>query len=345
MLEKAALYDKSKMSEKILSFPSQCEDAFRIAVETGLPQGFEKVDRVVVAGMGGSAISGDILYNALSGELERPLSVIRDYDLPRFVDSGTFFIAASYSGNTEETLSACRQALAAKARVVAVTSGGELKKLCLEAGCPVVTIPGGLPPRSAAGYMFFPMLVKLSQAGLVGDKSEDVAGTVRLMEKMSKELSESGSKAELTARALHGCLPVIYGSSGVSSCAVFRWRTQINENAKMLAMTALFPEMNHNEIVGWEHPADLIGKLRIVMLRDSADNERVKARMEITKSLLKDAAAPVEEVWSEGESLIERIFSLMYYGDFLSLYLAFLNEVDPTPVDRITTLKERLKSI
>ncbi len=336
-------YDKQGMFGLIKGFPEQCRKAVGIAREHSLPGRFEGITSIVSAGMGGSAIGGDVIYNCFSGELAAPFSVVRDYDLPAFVDSGTFFIAASYSGNTEETLSLCRQAFARKARVIAVTSGGELEKLCLQNGAPVVKIPGGQPPRTAIGYMFFPMLVKLEQAGLINDKSAEIKNTITLMEDMSLRLSACGSAAEETAAQLHGSLPVIYGSAGITSCAAFRWRTQLNENSKMLASTALFPEMNHNEIVGWEHPPELMDRLPVVILRDSGDNERVKARIEITKSLIGGVAPSIREVWSEGRSLPERIFSLMYYGDFVSLYLAVLNGVDPTPVERIQTLKERLK--
>lgn len=340
-----ARHDKHGMLGLIKGFPGQCREAVEIARRDRLPGKFDGITSIVSAGMGGSAIGGDVLYNCLSGGLPAPFSVVRDYDLPAFVGEDTFFIAASYSGNTEETLSLCEQAFKRGARVMAVTSGGELEKLCDKNGAPVVRIPGGQPPRTAIGYMFFPMVVKLEQAGLIKDMSGEIENTITLMDEMSLRLSAPGSAAEETAGRLHGALPFIYGSAGITSCAAFRWRTQINENSKMLASTALFPEMNHNEIVGWEHPAELMERFPVVILRDSGDNERVKARIEITKSLLQGAAPSISEVWSEGKSLPERIFSLMYYGDFVSMYLAVLNGVDPTPVERIQTLKERLKEL
>ncbi len=343
--EDMAKYDKQDMLGLIKGFPGQCASAVEIAAGSGLPGSFEKITGIVSAGMGGSAIGGDIIYNCLSGELAVPFLVVRDYDLPGFVGAGTLFVAASYSGNTEETLSMCRQAFERNARVIGITSGGELEKLCIENGAPVVKIPGGQPPRTAIGYMFFTMLVKLQQAGLAADKSADIEKTITLMERIRDRLSGGSGPALATAEQLHGSLPVIYGSSKITSCAAFRWRTQINENSKMLASTALFPEMNHNEIVGWEHPAGLMKNLPVVILRDAGDNERVQKRIEITKSLMQGIAPSISEVWSEGDSLMERIFSLMYYGDFVSFYLAVLNGADPTPVERIQTLKERLKSL
>ncbi len=338
-------YDNKGMFELIKGFPEQCRDAERIAREHVLPDVFSGVKNIVVAGMGGSAIGGDLLKNCLCDELDIPLVVLRDYDIPRFVGPDTLFLAASYSGDTEETLSTCNQAFVKSARVLAVTSGGELERICSAHRAPVLKIPGGMPPRSAVGYMFFSMLIKLEQIGLIADKSQAIKSTISLMEKMRENLSSSQSEAGRLAGELHGKIPVIYGSSKISESAAFRWRTQINENSKMLASTALFPEMNHNEIVGWEHPRDLIGSFKIVLLKDSGDNDRVKSRMEITESLLDSTASGIEEVSSSGESLLERIFSLLYFGDFVSFYLAILNRVDPTPVDRIQLLKERLKKI
>lgn len=335
--------DSSGMFSLITGFPGQCRKAVEIAsIEE--PDGYGAgIENVVVAGMGGSAIGGDILCNCVSGELEAPLEVVRDYSLPAYAGEKTLFIAASYSGDTEETLSACSQALSRGARVICVTSGGMLEKLGLERGAHVVRIPPGQPPRTALGYLFFPMLVKLSQSGLVARKDAEIDRTIALMDDMSRRLSEEGGPAEETARALEGAIPVIYGSSGVSACAALRWRTQINENSKSLAFTALLPEMNHNEIVGWENPPGMLKNMPVVLLRDRGDHERVNTRMEITKSLLGGMPPSVTEIWSEGESLMERVFSLMYYGDFVSFYLAALYGVDPTPVKKIQTLKERLK--
>lgn len=338
-------YDGSGMRELITGFPGQCREAVEIAGKSVPGVRPDGIRNIIVAGMGGSAVGGDVLYNCLAGELKVPLAVLRDYDLPGFAGKNTLFIAASYSGDTEETLSACSQAFDRGARVAAVTSGGGLEKLCRERGAPVVKIPPGRPPRTALGYLFFPMLITLAGAGFVPDKTGDIEKTIGLLGEMSSRLSAPGNRAEQTASRLAGFLPVVYGSSGVTACAALRWRTQLNENSKTLASSALFPELNHNEIVGWEHPADVIGKMSVVFLKDGGDNPRVKARMNITDALISHAAAMMTVVCSEGETLMERIFSLMYYGDFVSLYLSVMNRVDPTPVERIRILKEKLKEI
>ncbi len=338
-------YDRKGMLSLLEGFPFQCAEAEKTARQESLPDAYGSAGNIVLAGMGGSAVGGDLLYNCVSGELEKPFVVLRDYRLPAFVGSGTFFIAASYSGNTEETLASCERAFSRSAKVVAVTSGGELERLCEKHGAPVVKIPVGMPPRTALGYLFFPVLVKLAQAGLIADRKDEIHRTVDLLEDMRGRLRSPGSEALGIARSLRGFLPVIYGSSDVTGGAVLRWRTQINENAKMFACSCLFPEMNHNEIVGLEHPGKVVDNMRVVILRDSNDFKRVIARIEITKKLLEEKSLPVSEVWAEGESALERLFSLVYFGDFVSFYLAILNGVDPWPVERIRILKEKLKEI
>jgi glucose/mannose-6-phosphate isomerase len=334
--------DKSNMLGLILDFHKQCKDAVERASALKLPPEYAKAKRIVVAGLGGSAIGGDLLFTYLAEELGIPLHVSRDYQLPAFVDKETLFFAVSYSGNTEETLSAYSEAVSRSAKIVGITSGGELKKRCKDMGKPVILVPGGMPPRTALGYLFFPMLVTLEQLKMVTDKSGEIRETITLLKELSEKYhSFPDNSATALVKKLYGRIPIIYGSRNNSAVAL-RWRTQINENSKTLAFHHLFPEMNHNEIVGWEKLEQITQNFRVVILRDKGESPRVKTRIEITKSIIGDVPSGIDEVSSEGESLLARLFSLICLGDFVSFYLAVISGVDPTPVERIDTLKKRL---
>ena len=251
----------------------------------------------------------------------------------------------SYSGNTEETISAYRQGVDLSAKVVVVTSGGKLRELGEAKGIPLAIVPPGMPPRTALGYLFLPLLIILEKLGLVEAKGKDIGETALLLEELSRRwapvspLDENQPKS--LARKLFGKLPLIYGSEPLKAVCR-RWKTQINENSKSLAYPVVFPELNHNEIIGWEGMEELRQSLEIIILRDEGDQERIKKRIEITKSVLGERPGGLEEVWSEGKSLLARLFSLIYLGDWVSFYLAILYGVDPTPVESIELLKKRL---
>jgi glucose/mannose-6-phosphate isomerase len=322
----------------LLGFPQQWEEAEKIG--RGFPSlRYKGIRSIVISGMGGSAIGGDILRSYLSSELELPIFVNRDYTLPRFVDDTTLVVVASYSGNTEETLSAYKHAKKVGAKVVAISSGGTLSELCRKDKFQVATIPPGLPPRTALGYLFLPSLIILQKLGLIKDKQDDIKETFLCLKRLSSEYTSTGNPPHKLASKLKGKIPIIYQGEELGVVGL-RWKTQINENSKILAYTVSFPEMNHNEIVGWEgrHIAPL-SDFKTIILRDKRENERIARRIDITKSII---GGEFEEIWSQGESLLTRLFSLIYYGDFLSFYLAILYSVDPTPVRPIDILKKEL---
>ena len=335
--------DKSNMFRLIADFHKQCRKAVEIADSLDLPSEYADADKIVAAGLGGSAIGGDLLFTYLTEELQVPFHVVRDYELPAFVDKQTLFLAVSYSGDTEETLSAYDEAISRSARVIGITSGGKLRKRCQRDGNPVVLIPGGMPPRAALGYLFFPMLIALEHLKFVGKHSTEREETLKLLKELSEEYSLFPDNPAVTlAQKLYGRMPVIYGSAKNTSAVACRWRTQINENSKTFASHHVFPELDHNEIVGWEKLEQITETFRVIMLRDSGDHQRVGVRMDITKAIIGNAPAGIDEIWSQGKSSLARMFSLICLGDFVSFYLALLNGVDPTPVERIQTLKKRL---
>lgn len=319
--------DDSSMLKVIEDFPKQCRTALELAKGMTV-QG--KVDKIVVAGMGGSAVGGDLLKTYMH-DSKIPVFVVRDYSAPNFVDENTLFFAVSYSGNTEETLSAYEQAVRKKAKIVAVTSNGQLGSSAKK----VIKVPPGLQPRAALGYLFFPVLGVLNNSGIVdvkGDEVEEMLGII-------KKTEDFRVFGERLAKKLYGKTPIVYSSSLFGPVA-YRWKTQFNENSKSPAFNHSFAELNHNEIVGYQ----LMNKNEwaAIFIRDENDHERIKLRMDITKEIL-SSRVDVEEIFTRGEGMLARIFSGIYYGDFASYYLALANKVDPTPVNVIENLKKRLR--
>ncbi len=318
--------DNSNMLKVIEDFPHQCRTAL------SLPKGITvsgKVDKIIVAGMGGSAVGGDLLKLYLH-DLKIPIITVRDYKLPNFVDENTLVFVVSYSGNTEETLSAFEDATKRKAKIVAVTSGGKLAELAKK----VIKIPSGLQPRAALGYIFFPVLGVLVNSGIAKENSGDVKEMLDIL----SNTNDFKSFGEKLAKQIGNRTPLIYASEQFSAVA-YRWKTQFNENSKVAAFTHNFSELNHNEIVGYQTMSR--EKFISIFLRDNFDNDRIKKRMDITKEIISQKV-DVVEIFTKGSSLLSRLFSALYYADFASYYLALQNKIDPTPVHVIESLKKKL---
>ncbi|MBI2877688.1 MAG: bifunctional phosphoglucose/phosphomannose isomerase [Candidatus Tectomicrobia bacterium] len=338
--------DRSDMERLLTAFPLQCQQGVRAGREANLRLAREHVRQIMIAGMGGSAIGGDLLRTYLRSDLPIPLWVIRNYHLPQFASPETLVFIVSYSGNTEETLSVFRDALQAGCQVVALTSGGMLRQECQAKGLPVISIPAGLPPRAALGYLFFPLLAVLEGSGLIPPQGE----ALQEIEGLLPELSQTYGPQQLTAQnpakqlalRLQGRLPLIYGSQDHTEAVALRWKGQLNENSKQIAVCNVFPELNHNEIMGWEAAGEIMRLALFLFLRDVEDHPRVARRMEITAEIAAQHGGEVIHVSSQGKSRLARLFSLIYGGDFVSYYLALAKGVDPTPVASIDSLKKAL---
>jgi glucose/mannose-6-phosphate isomerase len=348
-LDDAKIYQKNDpegMLERIKELPLQCREAWRAVMDFKLPADYKDVDKVVVLGMGGSAIGGDLVRSLVQAESKIPVIVHRDYGLPAFVNDKTLLIASSYSGNTEETLSGFELALKTGAKKLAMTTGGKLQKLAEGHNIHVFKIEYKAQPRAALGYSFLPTLGVIQKLGFIKDKSADVVETVEVLEKMVIKLDEKSpvkaNPAKQLAKRLYGCLPVVYGA-GIAAEAAHRWKTQLNENSKAWAFYEVFPELNHNAAVGYPLPKEVAAKMRVVLLRSPTFNERIKLRYEVTCELLKQAGVAYEFVDGEGKSALSQMMSLVMMGDFTSYYLAILYNVDPSPVKVISYLKERLE--
>ncbi|MGD1119434.1 MAG: bifunctional phosphoglucose/phosphomannose isomerase [Dehalococcoidales bacterium] len=337
--------DPDGMLARIKELPMQCKQAWQAAMAFPLPADYRKADKVVILGMGGSAIGGDLVRSLVLAEAKIPVIIHRDYGLPAYVDDKTLLIASSYSGNTEETLSGFEPALKTGAKKLAMTTGGKLAQLAEANGIPVFKIEYKSQPRAALGFSFIPTLGVLQKLGFIGDKSADVAEAVQVLEKLSARLEEKSpvksNPAKQIAQRLYGHLPVVYGA-GIAAEAAHRWKTQLNENSKTWAFYEVFPELNHNATVGYPLPKEVAANARVILLRSPLFNERIKLRYDVTCELLKQSGVAYEFVDGEGKSALAQMMSLVSIGDYASYYLAILYRVDPSPVKVINYLKDKL---
>ena len=304
----------------------------------------DRPDGVIVCGMGGSAIGGDVVGACLDG-LPVPYQVVRGYELPAWVSERTLVFAVSYSGNTEETLACVARALARGCRPVCVASGGRLSELAGQRDLPLVTVPADLQPRAAIGFLSTPIGVALEVAGLASGFDEQVAEAIEVIAELGAELvpevADDDNEAKTIARRLLNCLPVVYGA-GVTAPAARRWKGQLNENAKTPAFFNELPELDHNELAGWATNPGVAGRVVLVLLDDPAGDERLRRRLALTAASVQPRVAGVARVVARGVLPLARLVSSAYVGDFASLYLALLYGVDPGPVEVLEDLKARL---
>lgn len=353
--------DKANMIELLEEFPQKMRDALRLGEEFTIPTDLlpnpatttttvtitaQSFKNIVVLGMGGSAIGGDLLSEYLADELSIPIMVIRGYNIPKFVDENSLVFAVSYSGNTEETISALKRCLEAKARVIALTSGGKLAILAQENSFPVIKVPAGIQPRAAISYLFFPILKALERLGLIKEKGEEIEETHNILQGLSREYGAKSpfknNFAKEVALSLYQHLPLVYGSEGLLEAVAMRWKTQINENSKWPCFWNVFPELDHNEIVAYEINNMINRQVKIIYLQDKEGLLRVEQRREITRKIIEDKVAEFIICPTRGKGKMARMFSLIFLGDLASYYLAILNQVDPSPVAYIEDLKKEL---
>jgi len=322
-------YDKEGMRSVLDNFSKQCEDAWKLGKGIDV---MEEVDKIVVCGMGGSALPGDILKSYL--DIKLPVFVVRDYNLPQFVTKKSLVFVISYSGNTEEIVSAYRQARRRECQIVIITSGGKLAELAQVDNTELITVPEGIQPRTAIGYQFFPMLRILQDSNVIPLVEGEVKETVKALKKdmyrkMAEELSEK----------LVGKIPIVYSSAKIGIVAM-KWKIDFNENAKIHAFYNVFPEFNHNEINGYINKT---GNFHAIMISDAEDTSRMTKRFKVVKELIKNKGVNVTEIAVTGRSLLTKIFSSIHMGDWTSYYLALRLKTDPTPVKIIEELKDKIK--
>ncbi|MEZ4698735.1 MAG: bifunctional phosphoglucose/phosphomannose isomerase [Rhodothermales bacterium] len=341
--------DTRGMFDLVSGFPDHFKQGRAIAEEVSLTLDATKKKQLVVIGMGGSAISGDLLRCYAVDQSPIPIQVVRHYALPASIDSNTVVVASSFSGNTEESLAGFEEALARKATIVCIASGGALLDLARKHGLPYAQIPGGMPPRAALGYSLSVLFVFARKMGLIQVPDEAWGEADALLRKQTERYAnlEVSHLARTVAEGLLDRFPVVYSANGLLEAVNWRWRGQFQENSKMLAAGNLYPELNHNEIMGWEETGapTLHDRMGVVVLRDREDHPRIQHRMDVTRSLIASRAGSWTEVSTEGQHRLTRMTSLINLGDWVSLYAAYLRNVDPTPIGLIDQLKDALARV
>lgn len=339
--EQLSTLDPQHMWEAVAGFHYQIKEAAEITLPAAETIQSDRIENIVFCGMGGSAIGGDLLKTYLLEDLRIPLIVNRHYTLPGFVDAHSLVIVSSYSGDTEETVQAYQEALNSRAQILGISSNGKVRDLLTREGFPLIKIPGGMQPRAALGYSFIPMVRMFHRLGLTArDVQSEIDETIDLITNLSRKYQEEET-AYQCAVALIGTAPIIYTDPELAVVGT-RWKTQLAENAQMLAFTNELPEMNHNEIMGWSGGQDFLKELSVIWLTDSHSHPRVQKRMEITGQLVGQYTKQMQHFSTEGTGLMSRLFSLIFLGDWVSLYAALLREINPTAIDQIELLKKRL---
>ncbi len=336
-VKKMGKIDKEGMLDAIRGMPSDLESALDAVITAELD-----CNRAVICGMGGSAIGGDILSDAADRMGCMPVSVTRGTSLPNWADKCTLAVMISYSGNTRETLMMYDDAKAKGCTVVGITSGGELGKRCRENNDPMITVTGGVQPRAALGLLLGSAAVVLDHAGampIVISIQNGLEELRDLSRSIAPDIPVADNIAKQAALSLNCTVPIIYCPGHMRSVAL-RWQTQINENSKMLALSGESPEMNHNHIVGWMETS-LINDCQPVFIEDGSGSWEGRIQ-DVSVSLMNDAELEPLVISPGGETPCGRLLRGIHLGDMVSYYLAMLKGVDPTPVESIGTLKERL---
>ncbi len=340
---------KMRESDKgdMLSFCVDEAKHYRVAAEAAekISLSYVNPENVIVAGMGGSAIGGELLKDWARGKAQVPIEVSRAYSLPAYANEKSLVLVVSYSGETEETLSTFLDAVKKGCMVFCISSGGSLLKFAEKLSVPFLRVPSGFAPRAALPYLFVPLLVVLAKLGGVSGVSAELSEAIAVVERIAGECAPEKPVKKNMAKSLavgvNGAVPVVYGF-GVFRGVAQRFKTQFNENSKVPSKWEYFSELNHNEVVGWERAGKLAGCFSAVFIRDGAEPDEIRSRIEITKGLM-PSGTKLFEVWSQGKSDLARMLSAVCIGDFTSVYLALLRGVNPTPVETISLLKAKVK--
>ena len=320
IFELDTMLDQSDMRGAITEFPNQIKKSFSIMSTWKARLEYRNIENIMVLGMGGSAIGGDVARVLAQNANSAPIIINRSYNIPEWVGSNTLILACSYSGGTEETLSAFAQ--------------------CRERNCPIIVL-------STGGIITFSLvLILLNRLGFVQNQIiEMVEKSIKSLELLSIEMNKDENKALTIAENIHTTCPIIYGSEELTWVAALRFRGQLAENAKMLSFHNHFPEQNHNEIEGWTVNKDIMNRFSIIWLKDEDDHSGTQARMQISSALLESSAGSQFEISQTGKNRVERLLKLIHFTDWISYYAALLNNVDPTPVNRIQELKLKISEV
>jgi glucose/mannose-6-phosphate isomerase len=343
-LDEIRKIDKSNMLSFCMEASKHYGKAAQLARQFNVD--LPRPENIIVAGMGGSGIGGELFKDWAQDRTSIPIEVCRDYHLPAYANKKTLVFCTSYSGETEETLNVFLEALKRKCIIASVSSGGTLRKYADRLNVPHLLVPSGMAPRATLPYLFLPLPVMLEKVGLASGVEKELVETVKVLRQVSSESSPRNMTKSNVARTLaleaNGTMPIVYGFRFYRAVAQ-RIKTQINENSKNMAKWEYFPELNHNEIVAWQKAREFVPHLSVVFIRDSEEPREIRERIEFMKETVNKTSVKTFELWSKGKNKIAKMSSVICTGDFASVYLAVLRGVDPTPVEVISVLKERLK--
>lgn len=344
-IEKFRILDDENMLAHIDGLPTQLQKASELGKELALPE-MKPVSRIVVAGMGGSAIGADLLAACLSDRLTVPFYVHRDYDLPAFARGAeTLVVISSHSGNTEEAISAFEQASKNGCQVVVITTGGRLSKLAEATGAVVWLFEHAGQPRTAVGFSFGLLLRLVERLGMVPDLSAEIDESLTQMQALQTRIRADvpvlGNSAKRLAGQMVGRHVTVFGS-GFMAPVARRWKCQVNEVSKAVASFEALPEADHNTLAGIYNPQSLLGTELVIFLKASADHPRNQLRVEKTREIMMLEGVGTDLFNSKGESRMSQMWSTLLFGDYVSYYLAMAYATDPTPIPPIVELKEHM---
>lgn len=336
-------YDTKMLFNVIKDSWKQAESAWKRIDTTSIDTG--RIRNIIITGLGGSAISGDLLGNFLKDELKVSLNINRTYSMPQFADENTLVIASSYSGNTEETISAVNDALTRNCIIICVTTGGQLADFAARNNLLSVNLQEGFQPRYALYNSFFTILRIFQELGLVPSQESAALEIIEILKTMGNELSTASNGALDMAQSIRGRIPVIYTTAGLNDSVGRRFKGQLNENSKIHAWIAEYPEMNHNEIVGWESAGNGNDPYCVINIVEPSMNRRVAARIEIINYLINERKVDILKIEGKSRSIKTRLVECVYFCDWVSYYLAILNEKDPGEIDFIHYLKKKMAEV
>ncbi|MCM8817951.1 MAG: bifunctional phosphoglucose/phosphomannose isomerase [Candidatus Omnitrophica bacterium] len=330
-------YDKNDMLSLLKDFPKHCSNGYNFKIPS-IKKNFKKV---IFTGMGGSAISGDIIKTIIEETGNIPVFCIRDYSLPSFVDNESLVVVESYSGNTEETVNIYKLSRKKSSIMLCVSSNGEIEKMCKNDGIPLIKIPSGMPPRCALGYLLLPVYKFFVNLKILPELEN------KFFEKLKKWVDEflpekESNLAIQIAENFYKKVPIIYSENRFYP-GILRWKTQIAENSKSFSFINVLPEMNHNEIMSFNFPKWFIKNIVVLFIISDMENERVRKRIEITEKIISNKINQVLKIKLKGDTLFEKLLYLIILGDWVSFYLGILNKVNPTEIKEINILKEELQ--
>ncbi|MDP6877964.1 MAG: bifunctional phosphoglucose/phosphomannose isomerase [Candidatus Marinimicrobia bacterium] len=340
--------DPQGMKDAVYNFADDINKASKIGKKIILNKKYNNIHNIIVVGMGGSAIGGDINKMLLKNDLSIPLIVSRNYFIPKWANKHSLVVVSSYSGGTEETLSAFKDALSKECQIYGITTGGILSKELSSNDLDFILIPSGLQPRAALAYSFVPMLYLFLHLGLIKiDLNNNLMNSIKLLKSVRDDymLNDQKNPTWVLSNKIFNTIPILYGETDNTSVIALRWSNQLSENSKMLAFCNEIPEFNHNEIVGWENNPNLIEKFSIIWLSDESDQERISIRQKISEKILETMVKNQFKISLHGSSRFDRLLHLMHFGDWVSLWCAYLHGTDPSPVDKISRLKKELTNL